>query len=101
MGLSNHPQKRQPVHYGSCGQVDKNLRRVQGGVIDMANKDVNIKYKKCKFDFEKGLIVEYLKDEILEHRITDVFKDYGDDSDDHFFDLTIKESQELRPEDSE
>ena len=63
----------------------------------MANRDINDKYKKCKVDFEKGLIVEYIDDAITEHRITDVFKDYGNEKDDRYFNLTIKESKEISP----
>lgn len=64
----------------------------------MANKDINIKFKNCKIDFEKGSIIEHLKDEILEHRISDVFKDYDVNQNQRFFDLTLKESSEIRPE---
>lgn len=63
----------------------------------MATKDTNIKYKKCKFDFERGLVVEYLKDEILEHPISEVFAEYSVNQNDHFFDLTLKETQEIIP----
>lgn len=64
----------------------------------MADKNVIVKFKNCKFDFERGLIVEHLKDEILEHRIFDVFKDYDVNQNIRFFDLSLKEASEIRPE---
>lgn len=63
----------------------------------MAIKDTNIKYRKCKFDFQKNMIVEYLKDEIVEHPISEIFKDYSVEQNERFFDFTIKETQEIRP----
>lgn len=63
----------------------------------MANRDISDKYKKCKVDFEKGLIVEYTKEAILEHRIADVFKEYCNEDDDRYFDMSLKESKEIIP----
>lgn len=63
----------------------------------MANRDINDKYKKCKFDKENKLIVEYTKEGIFSHKIEDMFKEYIDEDDDRFFDLTLKESKEITP----
>ena len=63
----------------------------------MANRDINDKYKKCKVDFINGLIVEYTKDGIFTHRISDVFREYCNEEDDRYFDLTLKESKEITP----
>ncbi|MGG0308431.1 hypothetical protein ABEY43_06545 [Priestia megaterium] len=64
----------------------------------MANRDINDKYKKCKFDADNELIVEYAKDGgIYSHRLADVFQEYTNEEDDRYFDLTLKESKEITP----